>query len=359
MSPSRQEHLASLERKPLPASLREPTPGATQERILFFNSIGGLGDTIPVPLVMKLYRSIHPDDRLILYDSMFFSHYFEPLPWIDEIYPAATHLMPTYAVGLIASMDATLPKSGGVALRQIPFTRIVNLFRAHGREVKPEEIVIDIDYHRALNEVLFDDFDSYELRLKKEHQAAVDHIVRVLRKDGRPLIAIQNRAGDPYRNAQLRGGAYSAAIAEIAHRVVDMFGARVLMCGDVKIPSDVRYKRGDWFDLDSIANIYYKLDILRQADLVIGAPSGFSLLTNLLRSQSQRPVIFSFCGMDGLQGGMFRRAYPDYDTLGGFFSLGFNITVFRDPKMIELISNDNQTPQDVIEMAAYYMNSWR
>ncbi len=294
----------------------------------------------------------------MLFDSMFLHHYFEPMPWIDEVYRAAAPLMSNYAVEMVQQMDLTLPQAGGFSLQQIQFNRIVNFFRTHGREINPPEIVANIDFYRALNEVLLDGFDRYELCLRAEHQAKVDQIMQVLRKDGRPLIGIQNRAHDWYGQLQITGDAYIEAISEIAHQLVERYGARILMCGDVKIPSDFRYKRGDWFDLDGVANIYYKIDILRQVDLMIGALSGFSLLVNFVRGQAQRPVIFPFCRMESLRGEMVRRAYPDYEAQGGFCSMAYNAVVFRDAKLLDLVSNEHQSAHDVLEVAAHYMRSW-
>lgn len=50
---------------------RQAALGREPERIVFINSIGGIGDTVPMPMAIQLYKKYFPQDIAVLYDSLF------------------------------------------------------------------------------------------------------------------------------------------------------------------------------------------------------------------------------------------------------------------------------------------------
>ena len=84
--------------------------------VLFFNCIGGLGDSIPILLAMELYKKYVPHSSTVLYDSMFQGHYFDLLGYADYFVQASEHFYEGYAPKMIREMDPGLPISAGVPL---------------------------------------------------------------------------------------------------------------------------------------------------------------------------------------------------------------------------------------------------
>lgn len=344
------DRLASLYTNPAnrdrPAYLdRQAIPGRGAERIAFINSIGGLGDTFPMPIALQLYKKYFPQDVTLLYDSIFIHHFYEKLPYVDEIYWAAEHHYATYAVETILRMDPTLPRDGGTKWAELNYSKLVSTHHAHQRRFYPEELIVNMDLVTVLIDFILQGMAPLHMPLRQPFQSHVDGWLRILKSDGRPLIAIQSRSQNPYQTLQIAGEPYKLELEALAESLVTKHNARVLLLGDTKLQSSSRYKAGDWIDLDSlIQNIYFKFEILRQCDYFFGSPSGFSLIVNLMRGPEKSPAIVLYGNESFLFTKELQSIYPEYLAQGGGVDAGLVLTTYQHPALAEFIFDMPHTP---------------
>lgn len=324
---------------------RQETPGRESERIVFINSIGGLGDTFPMPMAIQLYKKYFPQDITLLYDSLFIHHYYGKLPYLDEIYRAAEHHYATYAIESILQMDPTLPREGGAKWAEMRYSKLVSTHHAHQRRFYPEESIIEMDWATMQADFVLQGLAPLHLRLRQPFQTHIEGWLRILKGAGRPLIAIQNRAKNPYQTLQIDGESYKKELETLAESLVVKHNARVLLLGDTKLDSPLRYLTGDWVDLDNLVrNIYFKFEILRQCDYVFGSPSGFSLIVNLMRGPEQSPAVFLYGNERLFLGAEFQALYPDYLAQGGGIDHVLAMTTYQHPALAEFMFDVPHTP---------------
>lgn len=323
----------------------QATAGRDAERIVFINSIGGLGDSFPMLMAIQLYKKYFPQDITLLYDSMFVHHYFGEWPFVDEVYRAAEHFHTSYALKLILDMDPTLPREGGVNLADTGYSKLVSTHHAHQRRFYPEERVVRMDWATVETDFILQGLAPLRMRLRHPFQSHIDGWLRILKSDGRPLIAIQNRAQNVYRTLQIDGEQYKRELETLAESLVVRHNARVLLLGDTKLESPSRYASGDWVDLDNLVrNIYFKFEILRQCDYVFGSPSGFSFIVNLMRGPEQSPAIILYANERLLIGKDLQELYPDYCAEGGGVDHGLVMTTYQHPALADFIFDTPHTP---------------
>jgi hypothetical protein len=333
---------------------RDRTKGLANERVVFLNSIGGLGDCLPMPLITRWYKKFYPEDTTILYDSLFIHHFYEPFPWVDEVYRAGEHVFANYMPNLVLNMDPSLPREGGIPLRETRFTRLVSTHHAHGRILAPEGLVIKMDFWSVLVEILRHGFRSFDMRLKPEHMTRVDSLMRELTGDARTLIGMQTRGACPYGALMLPRDEYVRDLTIIAGALVEKYGARVLICGDDRLLSEERYAGNDWIALDELTpNIYYKLEIMKRTRLYLAATSGFSLLVNLMRTPEQIPAIQIYTNPQTLLGATFKM-YPNYVKDGGCMDVALTVT-FRYPDMTDFLFDAPHTPEKVLAFVERFL----
>jgi hypothetical protein len=335
--------------------IRNERAGVTRERVVFLNSIGGLGDALPIPLLARWYKKYYPQDTTILYDSLFIGHYFEPFSGVDEVIRANEHMHDYRLPQQILQADPLLPRNGGIALQDTEFTRLASTHHAHRRWFKPQEVLVKLDFITALTEIVRDDFRSFDITLRAEHRANVDRIVNELSADGRVLFGMQTRGACPYEGLMVPRAKYVRDLTVIAEELADRYGARVLICGDDELRSKRRYARGDWVALDRLVpNIYYKLDIMRRTRLYLGAGSGFSIVVNLMRSPEQVPAIPIYTNPETLLGKTYTYLYPTYVEDGGRTDC-VDIFAFRHPDLRDFLFDSPHTPDKVLAMVARFL----
>jgi len=326
-----------------------PSPYAQPERAVFINSIGGLGDSVLIPLLMQHYKKHFPADTTILFDSLFFHHYYEQPDYIDEIHHAGELIYANYAPQMILNMDPSLPKEGGILLRQTCFTRFVSTHHAHDRKFDPESMVIKMDFVAGLKGVLQEGFESFDVRLKAEHAAQVDQTMNRLNPDGRMLIGIQTRKS-PYEFMMAKPlEEYAAELTQIAEALTAGYSARILTCGDFKLPLDRRYASSDWIDLDAaVPNIYYKFEIMKRIGLYLAAPSGFSIIVNYMRGKPHLPAVLLYAHPNMFSRELFAKQYPGYFDKGGDFGNALIEWTFRRPDLADFIFDFPHTPEKAL-----------
>jgi SAM-dependent methyltransferase len=348
-----------VEPGPCADSVRSSSAGRSaasrKERVVFINSIGGLGDSIPIPLAIQWYKSRHPDHTTIFYDSLYVHHFFEPFEWVDEVYVAGEHLHSDGLPAWLRTIEPAPPCVGGVPLERTRFTRLASTHHAHERKFAPDELVVKMDHVMVLTEIVRGGFRSFDLRLKPEHMERVDRIVRGLAADGRALFGIQTRGACPYDGLMVPRADYVRDLTAIADRLVGRYAARVLVCGDDRLLSEERYARGDWIDLDALVrNVYYKFEIMKRTRVFLGATSGFSDVVNLVRSPEQVPAIPIYASVQSMRGGALTSMYPNYERDGGGAYDG-DIRTFRDPVLKRFVFDDPHTPEKVLAIVERFL----
>ena len=300
-------------------------------------------------MAIRLYKKYFPQDIALLYDSMFIHHYYEKLPYVDEMYRAGEHHYATYAIDLILQMDPNLPREGGVNLADTNYSKLVSTHHAHHRRFNPRELVIDMDWASVLTDSILQGLAPMQMRLRPPFQAQVDEWIGCLKSDGRPLIAIQNRANNPYQTMQKDGDQYRKELETLAECLVERHNARVLLVGDAKLESASRYQSGDWLDVDSlVSNIYFKFEIFRQCDYVFGAHSGFSQIVNLMRGPEQSPMIILYANERSFRGIELQEIYPEYLAQGGGIDFALVMSTYQHPALAEFIFDMPHTPEKAL-----------
>jgi hypothetical protein len=334
--------------------------GVERKTIVFFNSIGGLGDVFLIPLVIKYYKSQFPNDICILYDSIYFGHFYNRPSYIDYIVKAKRPLLANYAVKWAREMDDSLTDEGSVDINDLKFDLLVNTHVAHDRRINPEEKILSIDFANAVNRsIRSPDFSFFDLQLKCQYADFIDSLVERLRRPGRMLVGIQNRFQDPYKNHVLQGTRYLDELKILAERYTDDLNAKVLLAGDADISAPWRIVVGDWVNLDIVKNIYFKLEIFRRLDLVVGAVSGFSHITSLLRRPWQVPLIYAFPNMERVKGDSLTDYYKKYRELGGGVELGYTFLHFRNQRFNEFYREPHKDAGEVYDFSVRLLRDHR
>lgn len=329
---------------------RKSTPGHDRERVAFINSIGGLGDSFPMPIAMQLYKRYFPADTTILYDSMFLHHYYQQPNYIDDIVRAKELIHANYAPHAVRRMDSSLPRTGGVELSDTGATKVVSTHHAHQRRFSPEEIVIKMDWASVLTDHVLQGLAPLRLQLKPHHQLHVEGLMRLFRNDGRLLIGLQNRGSCPYDSLQLDRKQYKRELESLADALVVKHNARVLLLGDLKLDSPARYAAGDWVDLDGLVrNIYYKFEIVRQCDYVFAAPSGFSMIVNMMRGPEQSPSIFLYSNERVFSSDQLNVMYPNYVADGGGKDAALITMTYQHPDLAEFLFDMPHSPAKALD----------
>jgi hypothetical protein len=327
-----------------------------EQRVVFLNAIGGLGDTLPMPLLIQRYKRFHPGSTTILYDSLFVHHYCEPFPGIDETYRASEHVLADYVPGWVLQFDRSLPRTGGVPLSDVCPTHVISTHHAHGRKLSLGVPCIEMDFVTQLAKIVRDSFRRFDVRLRLEHAARVDNVIRELTRDGRMLIGLQTRGGSPYNALVVPRKQYVRDLTTIAASLVRKYGARILVCGDDRLQSNEHYVRGDWVALDPlIPNFYYKLEIMKRTRLYLAASSGFSMMVNLMRSPEQVPAIQIYTNPETVRGATYKALYPDYENEGGRMDVEI-LSTFRHPALRGFLFDAPHTPDKVLAFAGQFLD---
>lgn len=322
-----------------PSSAASP-PTAAAFRAVFLNSIGGIGDTVSVPVFIEDYKRRYPDHTTVLYDSIHLGHYCERPPYVDEIVTAATHICAHHMPAAILEADADLPGIAGMAFDRLAVTRLVATHQCHDRVFRPEEAVEEMEFDTHLARILDAGFRSLDLRLKPAHSARVDALLGQANRDGRPLVGIAVRSDSPAGTLALPRPVYLREIGRLAQRLVREKGARVLFTGDDR-PRDAEATRmfasGDWVDLDERTPVlYYRLEAMRRCALFLGSWSGFWEVVNLMRPAEAAPALQIF-NHRRVYEGRFRSPYRDYYKIGGRHDLALVQATFRNPDLRALV----------------------
>jgi hypothetical protein len=347
-----------------PHYLREELfdPGQ-RETTLFINSIGGFGDSVPVLLAMKLYRKYRPQDRLILYDSIFLNHYYDLSNFADVVVQASEHILPDYVPGWVASMDPDLPLSRGSPLAQLRaygITKIVSTHHAHGRPLSADTAMLKMDIADYFVDSVLRGCLPFGLVPRESHMARIQGWIDRLRADGRLLIGLQNRANDPYGNLHVSGARYEAEIAELARILVERFNARVVLFGDAMLEDATYYHKGDWVSLNQLENnVYVKLEVMSRCDYMFGAPSGFSMIANFMRTTRQSGGIFLYSSTRILEDSHLSSTYPSYFQDGGGCNVAKVVYTYQDPLLLDFIFDIPHSPAKALRFLERVMAARR
>lgn len=323
-----------------------------KETVLFVNSIGGFGDTIPVLLAMKLYRKYRPQDTLVLYDSMFLNHYYDISDYADTVVQGSQLILSDYAPKFIASADKSLPLSEGRPLESLhPYniTRIASTHHAHNRILPTPLPTVKLDIVATIVDSALYGCLPFQLKPRAPHLENIDALMKRLRRGNRPLIGLQNRTRDPYNVHQISGAQYKAELEEIASGLVDKFNAVVVLCGDISLDSATHYDSGNWVDLNAIEpNVYLKMEALSRCDYLLGAVSGFSMLANLMRKPDQSPGVLLYGSRKLLEDRQMAEIYPSYFKDGGGTNFAKVVWNYQDPALIDFMFDMPHTPTKVL-----------
>lgn len=326
---------------------------------LFFNSIGGLGDSVPILLAMELYKKYVPQSSTVLYDSMFQGHYFDLVGYADRCFQAAEHVYEGYAPKMIRNMDPGLPFDSGLsiaALKDVGINRFVSTHHAHQRRIPASTGVVEMDLSTFLVDSVLHGCMPFLQRFKPQFSGEFESFFSSLNPDNRLLVGIQNRGLNPYGTHQISGPEYIASLEKLADLLVEKFDATVLHCGDLPLNSPRHHASGRWVNLDAIQpNVYFKLEALRRTDYFFGASSGFSMIVNMMRSPSQSPGILLFGSMDLIEGTTIAEMYPSYVQDGGGIDITKIIWSYQHPSLSDFLFDFPHTPEKAIAFVEQLM----
>jgi hypothetical protein len=337
-------------------SKRQKHDANKSKRILFVNSVGGFGDTLLVPLVIKYYKYFFPNDECILYDSMGLYKYYKNVPYVDKHIRAAQPfgaLKSDYAVKIIGECVRDDP-TNAVEISEKEFDFFVNTHHLHGHTAKTDSEILYIDYAFALEQVIAQKgFLGLKMTLKDQHDEIIQKILNRLKEEGRILIGIQNRAHDPYHNHAVRGFDYIKSIQKLSELFIESKRATILQIGDAPIPDDWRYVTGEYRNLNFLLDFYYKLEIFKRLDIVVGSVSGFTFTANLLRDSRLVPLVVAFPLLEALN----RPPFPIYMESknsayiqgGGGVSYPFLNLTFRDALLPEFYKKNELSSNSLFD----------
>lgn len=326
------------------------------KRILFINSVGGFGDTLPIPLIIKYYKFFFPADECVLYDSMGLYKYYKKIPFVDKHLRAAKPfggLKSAYPVQIIQHClqdDST----NAIEITDNEFDFVVSTHHLHGYTPKTESEILNIDLAFALEQVISQKgFLGLKMTLKDQHEERIQNILNHLKEEGRILIGIQNRAHDPYLNHAVRGFEYIKSLQRLSELFIEHKDATILHLGDEPIPDDWRYVSGQYRNLNFLSDFYYKLEIFKRLDIVFGAVSGFTFMANFLRDERLVPLVAAFPNFEALRKIPFETKNEAMRTAyirgGGGVSLGLLNLTFRDELLLDFYKKRELSPIALFE----------
>lgn len=336
-----------------PEYLREDSDSKQgQPFVLFFNSIGGLGDTIPILLAMELYKKYVPHSSTVLYDSMFQGHYFDLSGYADYFVQASEHFYEVYAPKMIRQMDPSLPTGAGVplaGLKDVGISRFVSTHHAHQRRLPASAGVVHMDINTYIVDSVLHGCMPFQPSFRPQFSAEFESFFASLNPDNRLLVGIQNRGRNPYGTHQISGTEYIEALEKLADLLVEKFNARILHCGDLPLDSSKHHDSGNWINLDAIQpNVYFKLEALRRTDYFFGASSGFSMIANMMRRPDQSPGILLFGSLDLVEGITMAEMYPTYVKDGGGIDLTKVVWTYQHPALADFLLDFPHTPEKAL-----------
>lgn len=322
----------------------------TNRRVLFLNSIGGLGDGLLILLAMQLYKHYFPQDTIILYDSLFLHHYYEIPEYVDEVYQATEHLHAEGARQMILDMDPSLPRHSGVALKDLVFTHIVSTHHAHQVLLGPASIVIKMDLQSMYKQAILHGSLPLSLKFKARFEQELEAMWSEITRDGRMIVGIHNRAIDPHKNLAVDEAFYRRELEAFAKTLVKEHGARLLLCGDSRLkPADCTLNQ-DYIDLDrAVPNVYYKLELLRRCAYFFAAPSGFSRNVISMRQPHQSPGVMCFASVRRYLIESLSRMYPGYSENGGGLDANLVLCTCQHPALLEFLLREPHSHRTILE----------
>jgi len=323
--------------------------------VVFFNCIGGLGDAIPMLLLLKLYKKYHPEDVVVLYDSLFLNHYYDLSGYADHVVQASDHIFQFNCVKMVTCQDRSLPVHEGkplAALNPLLPTKMVSTHHAHHVHLPASEAVLKMDYGTALVDSVLAGCLPMRLRPRPWFEAEINRFMELVNPGNRMLIGVQNRASDPYETHQIRGDAYRENLEHIAAALQSKHSAQVVTCGDMRLCMPGNGGGSDsvpWVDLDRLqVSLYLKLETMRRSDLLLCASSGFAMTANFMREPRQLAGIPLFMGKALVEGSDNVRIYPDFVASGGGVNVGKVVWTYQHPLQQELLLDLNQNPEKIL-----------
>jgi hypothetical protein len=336
-----------------PVYLEQPRDSTIELQLaLFVNSIGGLGDTIPILMAMELFKKYVPQSQTLLYDSMFQGHYFDLVGYADYWVQASEHLYEAYAPGMIRQMDPSLPVAAGipfVTLKDVGISHFVSTHSAHQRRFPSSTGVVEMDLCTFIVDSILHGCMPFQPQLRSAFSAKFEEFFASLNPDNRLLVGIQNRGKNPYGTHQIAGAEYIASLEKLANLLVEKFDARVIHCGDLPLNSPKHHASGSWINLDTVqSNIYFKLEAMRRCDYFFGASSGFSMIANLMRRPDQSPGMLLFGSLELLEGITLAEMYPTYVQDGGGIDITRVVWSYQHPSLTDFLFDLPHTPEKAI-----------
>jgi hypothetical protein len=118
-----------------------------------------------------------------------------------------------------------------------------------------------------------------------------------------------------------------------------------------------RHRKGDWIELNAVeGNTYVKLDVLSRCDYLLGAASGFSLISNLMRTPDQAPGLLMHSTFDLLESREFQKAYPNYVQAGGGVNSAKVPWAYQHPIQGDFLLNMPHTNEQIAKAIEFLMS---
>lgn len=327
-----------------------------RDTVVFFNCIGGLGDSIPMLLLMKLYKKYHPEDIVVLYDSLYLGHYYDLREYADHVVQASEHIFDFNCVRVVTVQDPSLPVDQGKplsALNSLLPTKMVSTHHAHRVNLPDSGTVLKIDYGTALVDSVLAGCLPMRLRPRPWFAAEINRFMEFVNPGKRMLIGVQNRALDPYETHQLRGELYKAELEDVAAALQRRHSAQIVTCGDLRLCAPSNRSNSSavpWVDLDCLRmSLYLKLEVMRRSDLLLGASSGFAMTANFMREPNQIGGVPLFMGKSLVEGSDNCRVYPNFIADGGGVNVGKVVWTYQHPLQRELLLDMNQSSDKILD----------
>ncbi len=329
----------------------------SQTTVLFVNSIGAFGDSVPMPRIIEHYKKQNPQHKTVLYDTLYFNHFYEKPDSIDEIVCGDQVLFNRrrfYCTDQITYNAKKLYPKKFTPLRNVSFSHVFSTHHEHAYGLNYPERTILADYHSICAEILLDKSQRpYSPVMKPEYLVTVLRFLEEFKAKKRPIISIQNRHFDPYKLLQLNGDDYKNAIIDLAQKLVTRCNAIVLFCGDqLHIEDHPFFQNGDWMDINSNKefNFYQKLEILKRTDIFMGTPSGFTTIVDFMRDTKDFPTMVIYANKNAVEGSFLQILS---DKVGFKHKMTSTQLIYingtrADPQLAELMNDYAQTPEVIL-----------